>query len=173
MRARFGILAVATLTLAACGSTNTSSPSTGSSDAASQPSATASAAATTAAFDAPFTLGGATVTISAPKSFTPGAYASNFMPGQVAELVTVDIANKGTTPLDMTTIVLSATSGQNACSDVLDGDNGINGAPTDPVAAGGHTTFKYGIACDGKMGDPLDLNVAFGSASVDLTSKLA
>lgn len=174
MRARLGILAIATLTLAACGSTSTSSTTSDSTSGAStQPSSSASVAASSATFDQAFDLGGASVTISSPKSFTPGAYASNFMPGQVAELLTVDIANKGTSPLDMTTILLSATSGQNGCSDVLDGDNGINGAPTDPVAAGGHTTFKYGIACDGKVGDPLDLNVSFGNQSVDLTGKLA
>lgn len=173
MRARLGILAVATLALAACGSTG-SSGSSGTTSSQPAATASASAAAAKAAFGAPFDLGsGVSVTISKPAAFTPGAYASNYMQGQVANLVTVDVENKGTNPLDMTTVILSATSGANSCSDILDGDNGINGAPTDPVAAGGHTTFKYGIACDGKAGAPLDLNVAFGNSSVDLTGTLA
>ena len=167
MRARLGIVALALL-LSACGSGS----ETASSDV---PDATESTtAAVAASFAAPVDLGnGVSITISEPASFTPGDFASNYLPGQTADLFTVDITNSGADALDLSTITLSAMSGANVCMDVLDGDNGINGAPTDPVAPGATSSFKYGIACDAKAGDDLAITVAVGETNIALKGALA
>jgi hypothetical protein len=168
MRPHLGLVVVA-LVLTACGST---APAAGPSDEAA--ATETSAAATAAQFGAPLDLGsGVAVTISAPASFTPGDFASNYFPGQVAQLFTVAVENKGTAALDLSTVTFAATSSGNFCTDVLDGDNGINGAPTDPVAAGGSVSFKYAVACDAKVGDPIELGIVFGDTNAALTGKLA
>lgn len=165
MRTRLGLVAIA-LILTACGST-----SAAPSDSASATDSTA--AATAADFGKAIDLGGGiSVTVSAPGKFTPGSFASNYLPGQVADLFTIDVTNKGTAPLDLSSISFAPTSGTAFCSDVLDGDNGINGAPTDPVAAGGTASFKYAIACDAKVGDPLALGITYSSTNLTLSGKL-
>lgn len=167
MRTRLGLIAVA-LVLTACGSGTAADTSADPTDTET------SAAATSADFGAPLDLGsGVTVTISAPATFTPGDFASNFLPGQVADLFIIDVKNSGTAPLDLSSISFAPTSGTAFCSDVLDGDNGINGAPTEPVAAGASTSFKYAIACDAKVGDPLALGITFGETNLTLASTLA
>ena len=166
MRTRLGLVAIA-LILTACGGGSSDTPS----DSASATETTA--AATAADFGTAIDLGGGvSVTISAPGTFTPGAFASNYLPGQVADLFTIDVANKGTAPLDLSSISFAPTSGTAFCSDVLDGDNGINGAPTDPVAAGATASFKYAIACDAKVGDPLALGITYSDTNLTLAGKL-
>lgn len=168
MRARLGILALA-FALTACGSGPAADAPTDSAAATET-----SAAATAADFGKALDLGsGVSVTVSQPASFTPGAFASNYLPGQVADIFTIDVKNAGTTALDLSTIAFTVTSGNNFCSDVLDGDNGINGAPTDPVAAGGSVSFKFAIACDAKVGAALDLTVGFADVNASLKGKLA
>ena len=56
-----------------------------------------------------------------------------------------------------------ASSGENTCSDVLDGDNGVSGTPTDPIAAGSDANFKFAIGCDAKSGAPLHIDITIGS----------
>ena len=169
MRARLGLLALATaLTLTACGSSDSGSTS----DTVDAVESTA--AATAADFGSPLDLGsGVSVTISAPATFTPGDFASNYLPGQTADLFTIDVKNDGTAALDLSTVVFAATADGISCVDVLDGDNDINGAPTDPVAAGGSVSFKYAIACDAKAGAALQLGVTFGDTNAALDGKLA
>lgn len=168
MRARLGLVAIA-LALTACGgNTATTTDTTDNVDV------TETTAATAADFAAPIDLGqGVSITISQPAAFTPGAFASNYIPGQTADLVTIDVENAGSTALDLSTILFTPTSAGNFCADLLDGDNGINGAPTEPVAAGASVSFKYAVACDAKVGDPLELAVAYGDTSVSLAGKLA
>lgn len=169
MRARLGLAAVA-LMLTACGSSGSATDTPTDGAAATE----TTAAAASADFDSPIDLGsGVSITISAPASFTPGDFASNFIPGQTAELLTIDVKNTGTAALDLSTILFTPTSAGTFCSDVLDGDNGINGAPTEPVAAGGEASFKYAVACDAKAGDPLELAVTFGETNVSLSATLA
>jgi len=167
MRFRLGLAAIA-LVLTACGNSQAAAP-------ADTPEATeTSAAATAANFGAPVDLGGGvTVTISAPAAFKPGDFASNYLPGQLADLFTIEVKNGGKAALDLSTVAFSATTGGNFCTDLLDGDNGINGAPTDPVAIGGSISFKYAIACDAKAGDPLELGIAFGDINAALKGTLA
>ncbi len=146
-------------------------------DAVSTTTPTPSESATAAAsggFGSPVTLGGGiSVTISAPTSFKPGNFASNYLPGQAANVFDVSLKNGGTTAIDPTTIVLAANSGTNTCTDVLDGDNGVAGAPTDPIAAGATATFKFAIGCDAKAGAPLHVDVTVGSSSAGIDGKIA
>ncbi len=166
-------LAALALTLSACGGggTPTAASTAGASASAS---ASATPSGVTANFGAPADLGnGVAVTVSTPASFTPGSFASNVMPGQVPNVFNVTVDNKGTTALDMTSVSVTASTASSTCTDVLDGDNGINGAPTDPLAAGASTSFKFAISCDAKAGAPLSVNVTVGANSVTLDGKLA
>jgi hypothetical protein len=127
----------------------------------------------TTGFGAPLNLGtDAVVTFAENTAFTPGAYASNYQKGMVANKFDVTIENKGTSDLDLSSIVITPASGANNCTDILDGDNNINGAPTEPIAVGSSTTFTYGLGCLAKVGDPLDLSVAIGDQVVSVTGKL-
>lgn len=169
MRARLVLPMLVLATLTACGG-GTATPA----DTAEAVDPMETAAAVAGSFGAPLDLGqGITLTVSQPEAFKPGAYASNYLAGQVANLVTVSVQNTGTAALDLSAIYFSVASGETSCGDVLDGDNGINGAPTEPVAAGGESSFKYGIACDAKAGDPLTVTATFGEASFDLKGTLA
>ena len=127
----------------------------------------------TTGFGAPLNLGtDAVVTFVENTSFTPGEFASNFQKGMVANKFEVTIENKGATELDLSGISITPASGQSTCTDILDGDNNINGAPTDPIAAGSSATFSYGVGCIAKVGDPLDLSVSIGEEVVSVSGTL-
>lgn len=154
------------LLLAGCGGSSKSATPT---DTASQ----TAAAETSGAFDKAVALGsGVTVTVAAPTHFKPGQFATNYFAGNVANKLSITVKNDGSTPLDLSTIVIDQASGTNACVDVLDGDNGINGAPSDPVAPKTSATFAYGVGCSAKIGDPLTLTITLGSATSAVTGKL-
>ena len=159
---------IATIALTACGGKKADTAST---DA---PSTAASSSSAAGGFGSPLDLGGGiSLTLSSPKTFVPGNFASNYLKGQAANLTDVTIKNGGTTPLDASTILIQAESGTNTCTDVLDGDNGITGAPIDPIATGASVTFKFAIACDAKSGDALTISVGFGSATAKVVGKVA
>ena len=128
----------------------------------------------TIGFDKPLDLGGGvSVTVSAPTQFTPTQFMTNFdQKAKTANFFTVTIVNGGKTPLDFSTVSLEADSGANVCFDVL-GDQDINGAPTDPLKAGGLTSYKYGVGCKAASGDPLSLTVRIGESTVAVEGKLA
>ena len=133
----------------------------------------AAAPTVTTGFGAPLDLGkDASVTFQENSSFTPGAYASNYKKGMVANKFDMTVKNIGAKALDLATVAVAMKSGKNVCVDVLDGDNGINGAPTDPVAPGASVTFTYGVACFAKTGEPLDLSVSIGSEIVGVAGTL-
>jgi hypothetical protein len=133
----------------------------------------AAAPTVTTGFGAPLDLGkDASVTFQENAAFTPGAYASNYKKGMVANKFDVTVKNIGAKALDLATVAVAMKSGTNICVDVLDGDNGINGAPTDPVAPGASVTFTYGVACFAKVGDPLELSVSIGSEIVGVAGTL-
>lgn len=127
----------------------------------------------TTGFGSPLELGSdVVVTFAENVLFTPGAYASNYQKGMVTNKFDVTIENKGAKELDLTTIAITAASGDNTCVDILDGDNGIDGAPTDPIAAGASSTFTYGVGCISKVGSPLELSVSIGSEVVAVAGTL-
>lgn len=164
------VLVVGALVLTGCGNKKTDSASSSSKESL----VTTTAPSTSGGFGSPIALsGGVSLTISTPASFTPGNFASNYLPGQVANVFEVTLKNGGTAPIDPTTISLAASSGTNTCTDVLDGDNGVTGAPTDPVAAGASATFKFAIGCDAKSGAPLHFDITVGSSTAAIDGKLA
>lgn len=163
------VLVIGALVLTGCGKKNdTASPSPSE-------SATATAAPTASGgFGSAIALGsGVSLTISAPATFTPGTFASNYLPGQAANVFDVTLKNGGTAAIDPTTISLAASSGANTCTDVLDGDNGVAGAPTDPIAAGATSNFKFAIGCDAKAGAPLHFDITVGTATASIDGKIA
>lgn len=164
------IALIGVLVLAGCSSKKSDGASNGKNDdlvVTASPS-------TAGGFGAPVTVGaGITVTISKPSTFTPGTFASNYLPGQVANVFTVLLKNGTTAPLDPATISIVASSGENTCSDVLDGDNGVSGTPTDPIAAGSDANFKFAIGCDAKSGAPLHIDITIGSETSSIAGKLA
>lgn len=168
MRARLGLVALALVLTACGGSTATDAPS----DSANPTESTA--VVSKSAFATPIDLGaGVSITISQPTGFTPGDFASNYFPGQTANVFTIDVKNAGKSALDLSTVLFTPATGGTSCIDVLDGDNGIVGAPTEPVAAGGAVSFKYAIACDAKAGAPLELGIIFGEVNTTLAGTLA
>jgi hypothetical protein len=128
----------------------------------------------TIAFDTPLDLGGGVfVTVSAPERFTPTQFMTNIdQKPKSSNKFNVTIKNGGKTPLDFTTVSLIADSGANVCFDVL-GDLNINGAPTEPLAAGATATYAYGVGCQAAAGDPLSLTVQIGTSKVVVAGKLA
>ncbi len=159
---------IAALALSACGGKKSDSGATNT------PSTSTSAAAASGGFGSALNLGGGiALTIGAPKAFVPGQFASNYVKGQAANIFDVTVKNAGSTDLDPSTILFTISSGTNTCTDVLDGDNGITGAPTDPITAGASTSFKFAIACDAKAGDPLSVAVAVGTATASISGKVA
>ena len=164
-----GVRIVATVALSACGAKKADTASSSDSTATAT-----EAPAATGGFGSALDLGGGiALTLSAPQSFVPGSFATNYLKGQAANIFDVTVKNGGTTPLDTTSIVIQTGSGENTCTDVLDGDNGITGAPTDPIAAGAEVSFKFAIACDAKSGDPLNVSVSVGATSASIDGKIA
>jgi major membrane immunogen (membrane-anchored lipoprotein) len=124
-------------------------------------------------FGAPLDLGAnTTITFQENTAFNPGAYASNYQKGMAANKFDITVENKGSGPLDLANMTISMKSGTDTCVDILDGDNNINGAPTDPLAAGASTTFTYGVGCLTKAGAPLDLTVSLNEAVVAVAGTL-
>ncbi len=141
--------------------------------AAPSESAVTQAPEVTLDFGTPLDLGnGIKVTLSQPVSFVPGVYASNFVKGEVANRFEVSIENGGTSDLDVTQFIITSSSNGEPCVDVLDGDSGINGAPTDPLAAGASVKFNYAIACHAKIGAQYKISVTAGASLVGLTGTL-
>lgn len=159
---------IAGLALTGCG--NTAEPV-----ATPTESATPSATPTVSnAFGSPITVGeGITVTISKPTTFVPGTFASNYLPGQAANVFTATLKNESGSEIDPSTFSLVASSGSNTCTDVLDGDNGISGAPTEPIATASEVNFKFAIGCDAKSGQPLHIDVTIGSNTATLDGTIA
>ena len=115
---------------------------------------------------------GVKLTFTEPAHFVPTKFASNYQKPQIPNKFEVTVVNGGTTALDLASVSIIAKSGTNTCVDVLDGDNGINGAPTDPLKPGSTITFAYGIACLAKIGDPLELTASFDGSVVGVTGTL-
>ena len=157
--------AALTLLLTSCGSSSGTT-------ATATPTATEAAVAN-GAFGSPVALGGGvTITVSNPVQFKPGQFASNYFAGQVPNKFDVKVSNGGAAALDLSGISITGASGTNSCVDLLDGDNGINGAPADPVAAKGTVTFTAAVGCAAKVGDPLTLTLALGATSATITGSL-
>ena len=115
---------------------------------------------------------GVKLSFTEPAHFVPTKFASNYQKPQIPNKFEVTVVNGGAKTLDLATVSIAAKSGTNTCVDVLDGDNGINGAPTETLKPGATVTFTYGIACMAKIGDPLELTASFDGSVVGVTGTL-
>jgi hypothetical protein len=163
------VLVIGALVLAGCGKKSDAAPHT-----PTQTPNASTAPTATGGFGTPVSLGSAvSLTIQVPTKFAPGKFASNYLPGQSANVFDVTLKNGGTVAIDPATISFAASSGTNTCTDVLDGDNGVSGAPTDPIAAGTTSNFKIAIGCDAKAGAPLNFNITVGTSTASIAGKIA
>lgn len=186
---RLALVAIATsslvLGLTSCGGSQTSQASQ-----TSQPSASASGSAApsnslinapTAAPQASGSFGsvvtlpsGVAFTLNKQAVFTPTKFSSGQVDGQTFNSFEITVKNGSKTPLDLGTLILSVTTASDGiCVDIFDGQVGLNGAPSNSVAVGGTTTFKWATSCPGKAGDPLNINLTTdGTTSVSVKGKL-
>jgi hypothetical protein len=90
----------------------------------------------------------------------------------VANKFDVTVKNNSGNSLDLANMAISMKSADAVCVDILDGDNNINGAPTEPLAAGASTTFTYGVGCLSTVGAPLELGVSLNEDVIEVTGTL-
>ena len=117
---------------------------------------------------------GETYRLSSPTKFTPGKFAAGQVPGQSFNRFEVSVTNGGTADLDLAVLIVSGTTSSGACVDIFDGDNQINGAPLEPLAAGATKTFGWALSCPGASGDELKVKLISGeTALIEATGKLS
>lgn len=177
---RLALIAIGTagliLVLASCGggkSGGTSGNSTQSSGLVTAPSTAPQASGN---FGAVVTLPShVTFTLDKLAVFIPTKFSSGQIDGQVFNSFDITVKNATTTPLDLGALILTSVAGTTGdCVDIFDGQVGLQGAPSDPVAAGATAMFKWAISCPGKAGDPLTISMTTdGVATVEVKGKLA
>jgi predicted small lipoprotein YifL len=117
---------------------------------------------------------GETYRLSSPTKFTPGKFAAGQVPGQSFNRFEVSVTNGGTADLDLAVLIVSGTTSGGACVDIFDGDNNINGAPLEPLAAGATKKFGWALSCPGAAGDELKVKLISGeTALIEATGKLS
>lgn len=117
---------------------------------------------------------GESYTLSSPSKFTPGKFASGIVVGQSNYRFDVTTKNGGSADLDLAVLIVQGSTSSGACVDIFDGDNNINGAPTDPLAAGQSKTFTWALSCPGKAGDDLVVKLLSGeTALIEAKGKLS
>lgn len=117
---------------------------------------------------------GESYVLSSPAKFTPGKFASGIVIGQSNYRFDVTTKNGGTADLDLAVLIVQGSTSSGACVDVFDGDNNINGAPTDPLPAGQSKTFTWALSCPGKVGDDLAVKLLSGeTALIEAKGKLS
>lgn len=166
-----GTLALSSLILTGCGKSSDGANNTSGNETNLTENAQASA---TTDFGSSLKLGSdVTISFATPVSFKPTVFASNFQQGWRANKVEVTITNNGKVALETSAIAFASKSGENACTDILDGDNGINGAPTAALAAGATETFLLGVGCNATAGAPLEITATIGTDVVAVKGKLS
>lgn len=159
------------LILTGCGKSSDGSNTTSGNETNLTENAEASA---TTDFGSSLKIGSnATILLTVPAAFKPTIFASNFQQGWTANRIEVTLTNNGSAALETSSVAFASKSGANVCTDILDGDNGINGAPTKSLAAGASETFIIGVGCDAKVGDPLEITVTIGSDVVAVKGTIA
>jgi hypothetical protein len=106
--------------------------------------------------------------------FVPTKFSAGQIDGQTFNSFEITVKNGSTTELDLSTLILTTTTvASGACVDIFDGQVGLGGAPSTPLAAGASTTFKWAVSCPGKSGDLLDISMTTdGTTNVDVKGKL-
>lgn len=171
MRFRLPIaVTVLALTLTACGGGG----STGSTESEATITQQAEVVSSGAFGSAVEVSTGVTVTLNGMADFTPGKFATGYVTGDKAVTFDVTVSNASAAEIYASSLSMTATSGDNTCVEVFDGDNGLEGAPADPIAAGASATFKWGITCGAaKSGDPLKIEMSFdGATAIEVSGSL-
>jgi predicted small lipoprotein YifL len=129
----------------------------------------------TGGFDSDITLPtGEIYRLSSPTKFTPGKFAAGQVPGQSFNRFEVSVTNGGSADLDLAVLIVSGTTTAGVCVDIFDGDNNINGAPLEPLAAGASKKFSWALSCPGSTGDELKVKLFSGeTALIEATGKLS
>jgi len=71
-------------------------------------------------------------------------------------------------------LIVKGSTVAGECVDIFDGDNIMEGAPTEPLAIGASTTFGWGLSCPGKAGDQFSVTLAnAGVTFVKVEGKLS
>ena len=171
--AALSLAALLALTLSACGGSKSTS-SSGKSNETLVTEPTAKAQASGGFDNAITTPDGNAFTLYSPAMFTPGKFASGQVIGQTYNKFTVTVKNGGAQPLELTALIVKGTTPGGECVDIFDGDNKIDGAPQEPLAAGASLTFNWALSCMGKSGDDLTVTLFNGeTALIEAKGKLA
>jgi hypothetical protein len=168
---KFAVVATATLLLSACGGSE-EIDTTASEELIEAPTQEVEA---TGGFNSPVKIAsGVSFTLSEPIAFKPGKFAAGHLPGQKYQEFKVDITNGSTAPVALATLIVAGKTATGVCVDIFDGDNGMEGAPQDPLAAGKSISFNWGLSCEGKSGESLSLILPNeGVAIIEVSGKLA
>lgn len=177
---RLALIAIATsglvLALTSCGGGTSGGQASGNSaQSSSLVTAPSVAAQASGSFGSVVTLPShVAFTLDKLTVFIPTKFSSGQIDGQTFNSFDITVKNATTAPLDLGALILTSVTGTaGACVDIFDGQVGLQGAPSDPVAAGRTTMFKWAISCPGKAGDPLTISMTTdGVANVDVKGKL-
>ena len=155
------------LLLTACGGKTAESSTTTTDEGQALTENAETAPQATGGFDAPVvTPDKVSYTLSSPSHFVTGQFAAGQLPGQLDQKFTLSITNNSTADLDLATLIVMGSTPAGVCADIFDGDNSMEGAPTDPLAVGASTTFGWGLSCPGAVGD--EITVALTNAGVNI-----
>ena len=129
----------------------------------------------TGGFDSPLSLpDGSSFTLSSPSIFTPGHFASGQLKGQKYEGFKISVVNNTKAALDLSTLIVSGQTEAGACADIFDGDQKVNGAPTEKVAIGATVEVDWALSCPGSAGSKFDVTLQNnGTNLIQATGKLA
>jgi hypothetical protein len=117
---------------------------------------------------------GESYVLASPSKFVPGKFASGQVIGQSYYRFDVTVNNGGSADLDLAVLIVQGSTPSGVCVDIFDGDNNINGAPTEPLAAGKSLTFGWALSCPGNAGDELAVKLLSGeTALIEAKGKLS
>lgn len=126
-------------------------------------------------FDSPLALpDGTSFTLSSPSAFSPGKFASGQIKGQKYVEFKISVENGGKNALDLSTLIVTGVTPAGNCADIFDGDNKVNGAPQEPLAAGQSIDVNWALSCPGATGAKLDVTLQNNGANlIQATGKLS
>jgi hypothetical protein len=166
------IAVASTLLLSACGGSGDSATTESNEELIAPPVQEVQASG---GFNSPVKIpSGVSFTLSEPTAFRPGKFAAGQIPGQKYQEFKVGITNGSSAPVDLATLIVAGKTATGICVDIFDGDNGMEGAPQEPLAVGKSISFNWGLSCEGKSGEDLTLVLSNeGVAIIEVTGKLA
>lgn len=173
-------LAVGLALSGACGGTPgtpTNTPTAGVNKPQNTDTATPSEEPTSPATPSNLTFGqsykyrdGLQITVSKPKSFQPSESAAGGEGAASHETFTITIVNGTAANYDASLFSTTAQSGNTEASEVIDADNGLDGAPSTTLIPGRESKFKIGYGVADPQDIVLEVSPGFDYDSVIFTS---